>query len=203
MIARDWGQGKRRVTVYRVQSFGLQRRKSSGQWWYNSCTTMWTYLMPLSCTLKCGQCYVFPYNNRVGVRQFQEASVFREKLSGSPQLEAALVIWARCYQSWSVPLTRGQSPQTWVWKECQKGHQRFRPHPVHSDSSPKQIMLTCDKYCAEYTQASHLRGRNWITKPLSLLLPGFRNTGVTDTFALVSGLFFNSSTVSHSYNEIT
>lgn len=59
-----------------------------------------------------------------------EASVFREERQAGPQLEAALVIWARCYQSWSVPLTRGQSAVTRVRKECRNWHQRLRPHPV-------------------------------------------------------------------------
>lgn len=88
-----------------------------------------------------------------------------------------------------------------VWKECQNMYQRFQPHPVYSDSNAKQIIFMCEKYCASYI-SSCLRGINQITKHLSLLLPSFRLTDVTDKFALVSGLFFNNTTVSHTMRQL-
>ena len=109
----------------------------------------------------------------------REASVFGEKPSGGPQLEGEPVIRARCCQSWSAPLARGQGPQTRVWEEWQNRHQRFQPHPAQGQqrrADPTHVWPI-----PRWAWASKPpRRQRLITKPFPLLPPAFRNTDVTD-----------------------
>ena len=98
------GRGKWGVTVLQVHSFRFTKMK---KFWsqivvYNSCTTV--HLNVVNTVI-----HFFHIKKKRVCISYRQASLFGEK-SGSPRSEGALVIWARCDQSWSMPLTRGQTP---------------------------------------------------------------------------------------------
>ena len=145
---------------------------------------MWTYLMPLNCTLLWWAllCYVFPHdnNNRVSVRQFQRSEhVWRKAVrrptaggrAGDPGQMLPVVVSAISQRTESADTSMGRTAKpasAFPTTPCTQGQQRQADH-THMWPIPRWAWASKPP-----------RRQRLITKPFPLLLPAFRNTDVTD-----------------------
>lgn len=113
--------------------------------------------------------------------------------------ESEPVIWARCYQSWPMPLTRGQTPYCTKCGKNVKTCISIFNHILYN-SNTKHIIFMCEEYCDYYISKLLKRDKlDYKTSPPPSAL--FQNHWCGRQICPSLSSFINNSTVSFSLTQ--